>query len=145
MNIIINEVTPETVCVHGQTLARPYVEMVLLPLIVASKGLNHSAILKVAQVFSDAGLSLQGSPEAARIYREHLATLQAERARQEAEARAHAERCRIPTAEDIAKANAERERRNREIREHGERIRAAKSSSSYGRSGPITGNWLDRI
>lgn len=143
MNISINEVTPETVCIHGQTLARPYVEMVLLPLLVASKGQNHGAILQVAQVFSNAGLSLQGSPEAARIYREHLAALQAEKARQRAEARAHAERCRIPTAEDIAKANAERERKNREIREHGERIRAARSAS-YGRSGPITGNWLDR-
>lgn len=45
MNISINEVTPETVCIHGQTLARPYVEMVLLPLLVASKGKNHGAIL----------------------------------------------------------------------------------------------------
>lgn len=143
MNIIITEVTPETVCIHGQTLARPYAEMVLLPLLVASQGLNNGAIFKVAEAFSNAGLSLQGSPQAARVYQETMSARRAEQARLKAEAEAHAARCRVPTAADIAKANFERERQAAEIRAHSEQVRSQRSSS--GRSGPITGNWLDRI
>lgn len=143
MNIIITEVTPETATVNGQELARSYVESILLPLLVASQGLNNGAIFKVAEAFSNAGLSLQGSPQATRVYQETMSARRAEQARRQAEAEAHAARCRVPTAEDIAKANFERERRNAEIRAHSEHVRSQRSSS--GRSGPITGNWLDRI
>lgn len=39
MNAVnITAVTPETVCIHGQTLAREYAETVLLGLLIASEG-----------------------------------------------------------------------------------------------------------
>ena len=47
MKININAVTPNTVDIHGQTVTREYAERVLLPLLVASKGENHSGIIQV--------------------------------------------------------------------------------------------------
>lgn len=126
MNITVSNVTPETVCMCGQTLARSYTESILLPLLVAAQGQNHAGIIKVAQAFDTAGLSLDGSPEAFRIYRSHQNEKRMQQERLQAEARAHAERCRIPTAQEIAAANAERERQAREICEHGARLRAAR-------------------
>lgn len=125
MNIAITAVTPETVNVNGQELARSYVESILLPLMVASKGQNHSAVAQVVHAFDSAGLNLEAAPEASRIYRAHLSEQQRERERREAEARAHAERCREPSRQELAEYHAEKERRAREIREHGARIRAA--------------------
>ena len=126
MNITVSNVTPETVCICGQTLARSYTESILLPLLVAAQGQNHAGIIKVAEAFDTAGLSLEGSPDAFRIYRSHQNEKRVQREREQAEARAHAERCRVPTANEIAQQNAERERQFREIREHGERLRAAR-------------------
>lgn len=67
MNTInITAVTPETVCIHGQTLAREYAETVLLGLLIASEGENHAGIVKVAEAFTGAGLSLEAHPKASR-------------------------------------------------------------------------------
>lgn len=142
MKITVSNVTPETVSIHGQTLAREYAELVLLPLLVAAEGQNHPAIVKVAEAFATAGLSLEGSPEASRVYRLHQNQQRAERERLQAEAKAHAERCRVKTADEIAQEIAERERKAREVREHGARLRAANGPSSS-RPGVISGNWLD--
>ncbi|MAX93466.1 MAG: hypothetical protein CMK99_22490 [Pseudomonas sp.] len=126
MKITVSNVTPETVCIHGQTLAREYAELVLLPLLVAAEGQNHPAIVKVADAFATAGLSLEGSPEASRLYRSHQHQQRVEQERLKAEAEAHARRCHVPTPQEIAQQIAERERKAREIREHGERLRAAR-------------------
>jgi len=126
MNIAITAVTPESVTLNGQELARGYAESILLPLLVASQGQNHSGIIKVAEAFDTAGLALDAVPEASRIYRSHTITKQAERERLLAEARANAERCREPSPQEIAEYRAEKERRAREIREHGARLRAAR-------------------
>lgn len=125
MNINITDVTPEAANVNGQEIARSYVETILLPLMVASKGQNRAAIIKVVQAFDNAGLSLEAIPEATRIYRGHLIEKQREAERLQAEARANAERCREPSRQEIAEYHAEKERRAREIREAGARIRAA--------------------
>lgn len=126
MNIIITAVTPESVTINGQELARGYAESILLPLMVAAQGQNHAAIIKVAEAFDTAGLALEAAPEASRIYRSHKITKQAERERLLAEARANAERCREPSRQEIAEQIAKREQMAREIREHGERLRAAR-------------------
>ncbi len=126
MNIIITAVTPESVTINSQELARSYAESILLPLMVAAQGQNHAAIIKVTEAFDTAGLALEAVPEASRIYRSHKITKQAERERLLAEARANAERCREPSRQEIAEQIAKREQMAREIREHGERLRAAR-------------------
>ncbi len=127
MNINITAVTPETANVNGQELARSYAESILLPLMVASKGQNHAAVIKVVQAFDTAGLSLEATPEASRIYRGHLLEQQREKERLQAEARANAERCREPSRQEIAEYHAEKERKAREIREHFARVRTQRA------------------
>lgn len=127
MSIIITAVTPNTVEIHGQTLAREYAELVLLPLMVASKGQNHAGVIPVIQAFNTAGLSLEGVPEAAQIYKAHQIEQQRERDQRAAEAAAHAERCSEPSAKEIAEYHAEKQRRAAEIRAHGAAIRAARA------------------
>lgn len=126
MKININAVTPNTVDINGQTLAREYVEQVLLPLLVASKGENHSGIIQVIQAFAEADLSLEAVPHASRIYQGHLYQQSQEKARLAAEAAANAERCREPSAQELAEYHAEKERRAAAIRAHGAAIRAAR-------------------
>ncbi|BFN28404.1 hypothetical protein PSCT_01827 [Pseudomonas sp. SCT] len=127
MNINITAVTPETANVNGQELARSYVESILLPLMVASKGQNHAAVIKVAEAFDNAGLSLEATTEASRIYRGHLLEQQREKERLQAEARANAERCREPSRQELADYHAEKERKAREIREHFARVRTQRA------------------
>lgn len=64
MNIEITAVTQAKVTINGQALAREYAESILLPLMVAAQGKNSPAILKVAQAFATAGLSLKAVPAA---------------------------------------------------------------------------------
>ncbi|MBU3054953.1 hypothetical protein [Pseudomonas indica] len=124
MNITITAVTPTKATINGQPLAREYAEGVLLPLLIAAQGKDHAGIFKVAQAFAIASLPLGASPIAARVYREHLAEQAQLEARQRAEAQAHAERCRVPSPQEIAENKAKRERQAQAIREHGERLRA---------------------
>lgn len=126
MKITVSCVTPENVTINGQELARSYAESILLPLMVAAQGQNHAAIIKVAEAFDTAGLTLEGVPEVSRIYQGHKVQKQAERERLLAESRANAERCREPSRQEIAEQIAKREQMAREIREHGERLRAAR-------------------
>lgn len=124
MNITIAAVTSSQATINGQPLAREYVEGVLLPLLVAAQGKDHSGVLKAAQAFADVGLSLQASPVAVRVYANHVTEQAQVKARLLAEAQAHAHRCQVPTAKEIAERKAERERRAQAIRDHGARIRS---------------------
>lgn len=124
MSITITAVTPTKATINGQLLAREYAEGVLLPLLVAAQGKDQSGVLKVAQAFASAGLSLQASPMAVRVYRDHVAEQAQLEARQRAEAQAHASRCHIPTPKEIAERKAERERKAQAIRDHGAQIRS---------------------
>lgn len=124
MKLIITAVTPVKATVNGQPMAREYVEGVLLPLLVAAQGKDHSGVLKVATAFAEAGLSLSASPVASRVHGEYMAEQARLEARQRAEAQAHAERCRVPTPQEIAEKKAKRQANALAIREHGERLRA---------------------
>lgn len=124
MNIIITAVTPAKATINGQPLAREYAEAVLLPLLVAAQGKDQSGVLKVAQAFASAGLSLQASPVAVRVYWDHLAEQAQLEARRLAESQAHAARCHIPTPKEIAERKAERERKAQAIRDHGAQVRS---------------------
>lgn len=124
MNIIITAVTPTKATINGQQLAREYAEGVLLPLLVAAQGKDQSGVLKVAQAFASAGLSLQASPMAVRVYRDHLAEQAQLEARRAAEAQAHAERCRVPTPKEIAEKKAARIAEAARIRDIGATMRA---------------------
>lgn len=124
MNIDITAVTPTKVTLNGQSMAREYAETLLLPMLVASQGKNYSAVLKVSKAFAAAGLSLKAVPEAAHSYQVHMAEQAQLEARQLAEAQVHAERCRVPTAREIAEKKAERERQAQVIRDHGAMLRS---------------------
>nr|WP_100548968.1 MULTISPECIES: hypothetical protein [unclassified Pseudomonas] len=124
MKIIITAVTPTKATINGQPMAREYAEGILLPLLVAAQGKDHAGVLKVAKAFSLAGLPLDASPVASRVHSEHLTEQARLEARQRAEAQAHAERCRVPTPQEIAEKKAKREREALAIREHGARLRA---------------------
>ncbi|NWL78925.1 hypothetical protein DM872_18930 [Pseudomonas taiwanensis] len=124
MNIEITPVTPSKVTVNGQPLAREYVEGILLPLLVAAQGGNHAGVFKVAKAFALAGLSLDASPVASRVYREHLAEQAQLEARQRAESRVHAERCQVPTPQEIAEKKAKRIAEAARIRDIGAAMRA---------------------
>lgn len=125
MNIVITDVTPLNATVNGQVVTLQYAQDILLPLCVAAKGDSDNAVIKVAKIFSEAGLSLAGSPTASRLYSQHLVQQKELLERRQAEARAHAQRMYEPTRAEIAKAQREREEWAAEIRAQGERIRAA--------------------
>lgn len=124
MNIEITAVTQAKVTINGQALAREYAESILLPLMVAAQGKNSPAILKVAQAFATAGLSLKTVPAANGAYQTHLAEQAQLEARRKAEAEADYQRCRVPTAQEIAEKKAKRLREAQAVREHAERIRS---------------------
>jgi hypothetical protein len=127
MKININAVTPNTVNIHGQTVTREYAERVLLPLLVASQGQNHAGIIQVVQAFAEADLSLEGAPHASRIYQGHLYQQKQEKARLAAEAAANAERCREPSAQEIAEYHAAKKREIERVLAIGRGIRASRA------------------
>lgn len=132
MKITITQVLKDEVTVSGQTLSREYVENIMLPMLVAQCGTVKGRQFEIVKAFDEAGLSLQAIPDVAREYRQHLYREAQEKARLQAEADAHAERCREHTPREIKQAKAEREARAAAIREHGARMRAASRSNSAG-------------
>ncbi|MDT9674838.1 hypothetical protein F6R97_09500 [Pseudomonas sp. JV414] len=122
MQISITNVLKNEVTVSGQTLSREYVENIMLPLLMAQCGRNNSAKFEVVKAFDEAGLSLSAIPEVAREYRQDQHVKATQRARQQAEANAHAERCRIHTPREIAQAKADREARAAAIREQSAKV-----------------------
>ncbi|KTB79267.1 hypothetical protein AO069_10065 [Pseudomonas syringae pv. syringae PD2774] len=130
MKITITEVLKNEVTVSGQTLSREYVENIMLPMLVAQCGTVKSRQFEIVQVFHEAGLSLQAIPDVAREYHGDKAAKASERARQQREADAHAERCREWTPRELAQAKADKEARAAAIREQGARVRAASRGNS---------------
>lgn len=131
MKITITQVLKNEVTVSGQTLNREYVENIMLPMLVAQCATLQSRKFEIVKAFDEAGLSLSAIPEVAREYRQDQHAKATERARQQAEANAHAERCRVATPRELAQAKAEREARAAQAREHGARIRAASRNSGW--------------
>ena len=95
MQITITNVLKDEVTVSGQTLRREYVENIMLPMLVAQCATVQSRKLEIVKVFAEAGLSLNAVPEAAREYAVDKSEKARLRLRQQAEANAHAERCRV--------------------------------------------------
>ncbi|QKZ06551.1 hypothetical protein [Pseudomonas eucalypticola] len=132
MNITITKVLKNEVTVSGQTLSREYVESIMLPMLVAQCGTVKGRQFEIIKTFDEAGLSLQAIPDVAREYRQDQHQKAREKALKQAEANAHAERCREYTPREIAQAKADREAQNAAIREHGQKILAARRSNSGG-------------
>lgn len=125
MKITITKVLKNEVTVSGQPLNREYVEGVMLPLLMAQCGKNNGAKFNVIKAFDEAGLSLKAIQEDALTYFETKRREAEKKAREQAEAEAHAARFRVPTDREWAQAKADREARAAAIREHGDRVRAA--------------------
>lgn len=132
MKITITKVLKNEVTVSGQTLNREYVENIMLPMLVAQCGTLKGRQFEIVKTFDEAGLSLQAIPDIARDYRQDQYQKAQQRARLQAEANAHAERCREWSPREIAQAKADREARAAAIREQSERIRAASRANSGG-------------
>ncbi|SDO26783.1 hypothetical protein SAMN04489798_2503 [Pseudomonas arsenicoxydans] len=131
MLINITKVLKNEVTVYGQTMNREYVENILLPILVAQCGSVRGRQFEVVKAFDEAGLSLDAIPDVAREYRQDQHAKATERARQQAEANAHAERCREATPRELAQAKADREARAEAIREQSARVRAASRNSGW--------------
>jgi phage regulator Rha-like protein len=131
MKITITNVLKNEVTVSGQTMSREYVENIMLPMLVAQCATVISHKFEIVKAFDEAGLSLAAIPEVAREYRQDQHAKAAERARQQREANAHAERLREATPRELAQAKADREARAAAIREQGDRVRAASRNSGW--------------
>ncbi|HAL66514.1 MAG TPA: hypothetical protein DCP84_02330 [Pseudomonas sp.] len=132
MKITITKVLKNEVTICGQTQTREYVENIMLPMLVAQCGTVKGQQFEIVKAFDEAGLSLQAIPVVAREYRQDQYQKAQDRARLQAEADAHAERCREWSPREIAQAKADKEARAAAIREHGARIRAASRANSAG-------------
>lgn len=131
MKITITNVLKNEVTVSGQIMSREYVESIMLPVLIGQCGRNNSAKFEIVKVFDEAGLSLSAIPEVARDYRQDQYGKAAERARQQREANAHAERLREATPRELSQAKRDREARAAAIREQGDRVRAASRNSGW--------------
>jgi len=131
MQINITNVLKNEVTVSGQIMSREYVESIMLPMLVAQCATVKGRKFEIVKAFEEAGLSLSAIPEVAREYAIYKAEKARERLRQQAEANAHAERCRVSTPRELAQAKAAREARAAAIKEQGMRVRAASRNSGY--------------
>lgn len=130
MKITITNVLKDEVTVSGQPMNREYVENIMLPVLIGQCGTVRGRQFEIVKAFDEAGLSLSAIPEAARDYRQDQYEKAAERARQQREANAHAERLREATPRELAQVKAERKARAEAICEHGRQILAARSRNS---------------
>ena len=131
MKITITNVLKDEVTVSGQTMSREYVESIMLPVLIGQCGTVRNRQFEIVKVFDEAGLSLSAIPDVAREYRQDQYEKAAERARQQREANAHAERLREWSPRELAQAKAERKARAEAIREQGDRVRAASRNSGW--------------
>ena len=141
MQLNIQKVTPETVEVQGQAVARAYAEGVMLATLIAAAGSNKPAQEAIVSQYLDAGLSAGAFPAIVRAIETRKLVAQREQAERIAEARAHAERCKSyegGSALEVARRRAAREAREDKYRAIGVAIRSANGRSDFS-----SGNWLD--
>ena len=134
MQLNIQNVTPETVEVQGQSVTRAFAEGVMLSGLIAGAGKNDAAREAIVRQYLEAGLSADAFPAVARAVRAREAHAATERQRQIAESRAHAERFAsysMPSELEVARRRAKREAREAEHRARGAAIRAANGRSSW--------------
>lgn len=141
MQLNIQKVTPETVEVQGQVVARAYAEGVMLATLIATAGTNKPAQEAIVSQYLDAGLSAGAFPSIVRAIETRKLVAQREQAERIAEANAHAERCKSyegGSALEVARRRAARETREDKYRAMGVAIRSANGRSDFS-----SGNWLD--
>jgi alpha-galactosidase/6-phospho-beta-glucosidase family protein len=131
MNITITKVLKNEVTVSGQTLAREYVENVMLPLLMAQCGRNNGSKFAVIKAFDEAGVSLKAIPEDAQTYFLTKRDEQAKREREQREADAHAELLREWSPRELAQAKDKKEARAAAIREQSAKVLAARRNSGW--------------
>ncbi|MGV2835941.1 hypothetical protein [Pseudomonas shirazensis] len=132
MQLNIQKVTPETVEVQGQVVARAYAEGVMLATLIATAGANKPAQEAIVSQYLDAGLSAAAFPAIVRGIEARKLVAQREYAERIAEANAHAERFKSyesSSALDVARRRAKREERERKYQEIGRAIRSANGRS----------------
>ncbi|MBD8193012.1 hypothetical protein IFR35_16415 [Pseudomonas fluorescens] len=137
MNLNIQNVTPETVEIQGQTVTRAYAEGIMLTTLVTSAGKNEPARNAIVKQYLDAGLSAALFPRVAAAVRQAAFDAAQERARQVAAAEAHAARHRsyhTSTPLDAARRRAKRLAHEDKMRAMGAAVRAANGSSSFSSS-----------
>ncbi|AVH38121.1 hypothetical protein AL532_18130 [Pseudomonas monteilii] len=138
MQLNIQNVTPETVEVQGQTVTRAFAEGVMLAGLMAGTGRNEAAKADIIGQYLDAGLNTRVSfpKETAKVLsdRAHAAR---EKDRLQAEANAHAERFKsyeTGSALEVARRRAKREERERKYQEMSRAVRSANGSGSWSSS-----------
>ncbi|CAH0130445.1 MULTISPECIES: hypothetical protein [Pseudomonas] len=140
MQLNIQNVTPETVEVQGQVVARAYAEGVMLATLIATAGTNKPAQEVIVSQYMDAGLSVAAFPAIVRSVETRKFVAERETAERLKEAREHAERFKSYeiTPLDEARRRAKREDRERKYQDMGRAIRSANGRSDFS-----SGNWLD--
>lgn len=130
MQINITNVLKDEVTISGQIMKREYVENIMLPVLIGQCGTVRGRQFQIVKTFDEAGLSLAAIPEVAREYAIDKSEKARLRLRQQAEADAHAERCRVATPRELAQAKADRVARAAAIREQGAKVLAARSRNA---------------
>ena len=140
MQLNIQKVTPETVEVQGQAVARAYAEGVMLATLIAAAGSNKPAQEAIVSQYLDAGLSAAAFPAIVRSIEARKLAAEREHAERLKEAREHSERFKSyeTTPLDEARRRAKREDRERRYQDMGRAIRSANGRSDFS-----SGNWLD--
>ena len=134
MQLNIQNVTPETAEVQGQTVTRAFAEGVMLSGLIAGAGKNDAKQGAIIEQYLNAGLDTSAFPEAtSKVHRSRAA---AERHHQEqlAEAKRHTERFAsysTPSALEVARRKAKRELQEQQMRARGAAIRAANGNSTW--------------
>ena len=140
MQLNIQNVTPETVEVQGQVVARAYAEGVMLATLIATAGTNKPAQEVIVSQYMDAGLSVAAFPAIVRSVETRKFVAERETAERLKEAREHAERFKSYeiTPLDEARRRAKREDRERKYQDMGRAIRSANGRSDFS-----SANWLE--
>lgn len=140
MQLNIQNVTPETVEVQGQVVARAYAEGVMLATLIATAGTNKPAQEVIVSQYMDAGLSVAAFPAIVRSVETRKFVAERETAERLKEAREHAERFKSYeiTPLDEARRRAKRHAREDQYRTIGNAIRSANGRSDFS-----SANWLE--
>lgn len=123
--LIIQNVTADSVEVSGQPLTRSYAETIMLPMLITGCAKDFTKAAVILKQFHAAGLSLKACPSTQLNYFfQSLETERQAQAQRQRDAEAHAARCAPVTMKDIAQRKAEREAKAAAIRAHGQAIRS---------------------
>lgn len=137
MNLNIQNVTPETVEVQGQSVTCAFAEGVMLSGLIAGAGKSAPAQEHIVTQYLEAGLSAAAFPEVVKAVQVRKAREAAERERRLAESRAHAQRFAsyaTPSALEAARKRAAREERERKYQAMSQAVRGANGSGSWSSS-----------